>query len=180
MLILKRKKCRKCEKLSLPNRAICYDHFREHQRELRNRSQANQDARRAKKTERRQNSLAWLKDKAWKLFSRYIRYKDVGDDGLTACYTCGHRKNPKILQAGHYHHRRLDYDERNIHPQCKRCNKWLHGNLAVYGVKLAEELGADGMKALLLEANTKGNGYTVFELKEIINKLTQWNSSHSI
>jgi len=171
-MILKRKKCRYCSKLSLPGRAICWDHYRLRQKLLRDEATARKMARSAKKTEKMHNSLSYLNEKAWPVFSRYIRFRDRGEDGLTECFTCRHRKDPRILQGGHYFHGRLDYDERNIHPQCVYCNKWLHGNLAVYGVRLTEELGVDGMKKLMLDANTH-KGYNTFQLQTIINDYTE-------
>jgi hypothetical protein len=114
------------------------------------------------------NEFAKLKRKAWKVWSEYIRRKYADKEGMVLCYTCGVKKHWSEMHAGHFHHDRLDFDERNIHPQCPQCNTFKHGNLAIYGTRLAEELGKAGMKKLLLDANTKI--YTEKELKEIIIK----------
>jgi hypothetical protein len=166
-MILKRKKCRYCFKLSLPGRAICWDHYRLRLKMLREKSLARKKNRRIVKDERIRNSLKYLNEQAWPIFSRYIRFRDRGEDGLTECFTCRHRKNPYIMQAGHFWHGVLDYDERNIHPQCVYDNKWLHGNLAAYGTRLAEVLGVEGFKQLEIDAH-KVRPYTTFDLKNII------------
>lgn len=82
-----------------------------------------------------------LKDRAWKVFSLWIRARDG------KCVTCGERSN---LQAGHFFHNVLDFDEENVNAQCARCNKWLHGNLAVYANYLLNKLGQERFEALNL------------------------------
>lgn len=82
------------------------------------------------------------RDKAWAVFSKYIR--EVRDKNI--CYTCGDTTQPK--NAGHFWHNVLDFDEENIHCQCIVCNKWKSGNLAVYSVKLLNDLGEERFKAL--------------------------------
>jgi NAD-dependent SIR2 family protein deacetylase len=74
----------------------------------------------------------------------------------------------KRLQAGHYFHNKLDFDRRNLRPQCPRCNKWLRGNLAVYGVRLTKELGVKGMDQLMKDANTVT--YSTMDLHKIIDE----------
>jgi hypothetical protein len=87
----------------------------------------------------RQSPKKILKDKAWKTFSKWIRNRDK------QCVCCGSTNN---LQAGHYWHNCLDFDEENINAQCARCNKWLSGNLATYGMYLLNKLGTKKFKAL--------------------------------
>ena len=59
-------------------------------------------------------------------FNKYIRQRDK------RCISC----NAPTENAGHYfsagNHASLRFDERNVHGQCIRCNKWLHGNLIEY------------------------------------------------
>lgn len=109
-----------------------------------------------------------LHKKAWKLMSRYVRLK-YSDNGFIKCYTCGVVREIKDIDCGHYFHNKLDFDERNLRPQCTRCNRYLHGNLAIYGAKLSQELGKAGMKKLLLDANTKIYKYE--DLEKIIKSL---------
>ena len=106
------------------------------------------------------NTLPKLKRKAWKLFSKYICKRDNH-----ICFTCDKAGN----QAGHYKHGRLDFDEDNVHCQCARCNKWLHGRLDEYGERLRKKMGNKKFDALVLRAN-QFNKYTRDELEKIIEK----------
>lgn len=56
------------------------------------------------------------------------------------CVTCGDRGN---LEAGHFWHGVLDFDEMNINAQCKRCNHFMSGNLAVYSTYLIRKWGLE-------------------------------------
>lgn len=80
---------------------------------------------------------SWIK-KLDVVFNRYIRERDNN-----ICYCCGSTTQP---QAGHFIPKsvtglELRYNEKNVHCQCVRCNKWLGGNLSVYSVKLEEQYG---------------------------------------
>lgn len=118
-----------------------------------------------------------LRDKAWDVFSVFIRTRDKG-----TCYTCGKRiwdeekgeYTIKGFNAGHFKHAVLDFDEENIHCQCVQCNKWNSGRLDVYGEKLLKELGLKRFKALLKRASMaqKGQKLSEEEYKEIIIKYT--------
>ena len=103
----------------------------------------------------KKKSLKSLRKEAWGLFSIHVRkkYSDMFR-GFAYCYTCRVVFNWNELQAGHYIHGKLDFDERNIHPQCTRCNHFLSGNLGVYGERLIEELGIDEVKKMRREAAT--------------------------
>lgn len=113
-------------------------------------------------------SLKNLKDEAWDLQSKHIRQEGADDDGFTHCYTCGIRKHWKELQAGHYIHNRLDFERNNLRKQCVRCNKWLRGNLGVYGERLIKEIGLETVEKMRLYSYQKGNNYTRLEVNEII------------
>ena len=75
-------------------------------------------------------------------------------------------------------HGRLDFDERQINPQCVRCNYyWNTGVNAAYSAFMAREYGADIMQELVLLANTKRNKYSREELQEIVAKYKGLNES---
>ena len=109
-----------------------------------------------------------LHKEAWKVFSVHIRSRGANADNYEYCYTCDNPFQWKLLHAGHFHHNKLDFDERNIHPQCAQCNKWGHGKLNIYGTKLAKELGPEGMEKLLLDSHTVS--YSKDDLETIIKK----------
>jgi len=157
------------------NRRICY-HCDCEKRKAKRIAEAQKWAeKRAKKKARFEQGETYRKrlfKKAWKVFSEYVRnppnrYNPVG---VVHCYTCETMMNSNCAHAGHFIHGRLDFDERNVHPQCVKCNTFLHGNLGVYAERLIEE-GID-LKKLRRDAEEKGNAYSIAELKEIIAKFT--------
>ena len=113
-----------------------------------------------------QSQFKKLHRQAWALISQYVRQSAADSFGMVHCYTCGERKHFKELHCGHFHHNKLDFDLRNLRPQCAHCNTYNHGNLSVYGTKLAQEYGAEGMDKLLLDSNTVI--YTNEDLENII------------
>lgn len=78
------------------------------------------------------NKKRSLRDKAWKVFSKFIRERDK------TCVTC---ETGNADNAGHFWHGVLDFDEENVNGQCVRCNKWLSGNLSEYAIYLIKKLG---------------------------------------
>lgn len=85
----------------------------------------------------------------WAAFSLYIRERDKW-----VCFTCGnhHPRGSGMMQAGHYHpqgsYKNIMYDPMGVHAQCVSCNKWRHGNLAVYAEKLIDRYGLSAFQAL--------------------------------
>ncbi len=112
-------------------------------------------------------SLKSLIKRAWKLQSEYIRRIENG-----ICFCCGIRKPWKQMDTGHYIHKDcLDFDLVNLHCQCSRCNRFLHGNLGVYAERLISEYGEEAIIALRQRAN-QVKKFTISELKDLINKYT--------
>ena len=113
-------------------------------------------------------SLKVLRKRAWDLQSEYVRRSAKG-----VCFICGDKRKWQSQQAGHYIHRTsLDFDEINIHCSCVRCNKWLSGNLGVYAERLIAEYGEEAIQNLRCRGN-ENKKFTVFELKELIEKYTE-------
>jgi len=113
---------------------------------------------------KKKKSLKSLKKKAWDLFSKYIRQRDKG-----VCISCGKKDHWKNMQAGHFFHGSLNFDEQNVAAQCPRCNKWLHGNLANYAIALTKLYG-DGILDELREKKNKVEKLSRGDLEEIIAK----------
>jgi hypothetical protein len=109
--------------------------------------------------------LRRLKSKAWKAFSVWVRRPEA--DGLVTCYTCGTRKLPAQMDAGHFIHGKLDFEPFQIRPQCTHCNRFLHGNLGIYAENLVRERGLYALDQLRLAANVH-YGYSIEELEAII------------
>jgi L-ribulose-5-phosphate 3-epimerase UlaE len=74
------------------------------------------------------------------------------------------------MHCGHYFHGKLDFDyKRNLRAQCVACNRHKSGNLANYAIKLAKELGVDGLQQL--KADAYSVEYTNEDLERIIEEL---------
>lgn len=86
------------------------------------------------------------KSKAWNIFSKYIRARDKG-----ICFTCGKRDDPQNMDAGHFRHNRSSvfFDEWNVHAQCTKCNRFLHGNLGDYALRLEDKIGRKALDELI-------------------------------
>lgn len=114
-----------------------------------------------------------IRDKAWSLWSIWIRKRDKA-----TCYTCGKRfwdeekgeYTIKGLEAGHFKHGVLDFDPMNIHAQCTKCNKYFSGRLDVYAENLIRDYGIKSFTDLCNRAKqaTKGHKYTEQEYRKII------------
>lgn len=117
--------------------------------------------------------------KAWKLWSKYIRTNGGTVVEYNRCYTCLKQYPWKELDAGHFFHtskkkgevRRwvIDYDERNIHPQCTRCNRYYHGSGQLYSSRLIEQYG-DGIIQELHRIYQENKELSNEELQKIISK----------
>ena len=145
----------------------------------RNREKGKKDAKKIKAEKREESNEKTfcdikkiLHDKVWRLMSEWIRSKDADPHGRTSCYTCGAVDFYKKMEAGHFRHRKLDFDERNLKCQCKNCNRNRSGNLDVYEEKLIIDHGEEWVEKLIADAWAH-NGYSIEELKEIEEDLKQ-------
>ena len=110
---------------------------------------------------KKKQSIKELRKEVWKVFSTYIRKRDN-----FICFTCGKPGN----EAGHFIHKNsLDFNEININCQCPRCNKWLHGNLGEYGIRLIKKYGIKKVEQLKPEGN-RVKKFRREELEEIREK----------
>lgn len=119
-----------------------------------------------------------LAKQAWACFSKAVRSNPATFSGHTSCYTCLRKFPWKELDAGHYRHtartkagktKAIDYDERNIHPQCTYCNRMLHGNLARYSMALEEQYG-HGIIQELHKIYQESKELSNEELKQIVER----------
>jgi len=107
--------------------------------------------------------------KAQASFNRYIRLRDENK----GCVSCGVSLKGKKYDAGHFYnsnnHWSLRYDEANVHAQCVKCNRDLHGNLLEYRQKLKQRIGAMELERLEMQAK-ETRKYTREELQAIHEK----------
>lgn len=110
------------------------------------------------------NNHLTLYKKAWDAFSLYVRTKEN-----YTCFTCGKRGDKYDMQAGHFKHNVLDFDEMNVHCQCTQCNHFLSGRLDVYAEKLIQKYGITEFSALVQRAGgaLRGERKTDLELEKI-------------
>lgn len=109
----------------------------------------------AKPKKRKKLTIPKLRDKVWRVFSRYIRLKNAEQYDNTFyiwCVTCGKTYPFAEMQSGHFKHgkdRECYFDERNVHPQCVACNhfhkttamqKYTVFMLGKYGREVVDEL----------------------------------------
>jgi hypothetical protein len=78
------------------------------------------------------SELKKAKEKAWKVFSLFIRLKYSNSFGDCRCVTCGTVKHYKEMHAGHFIDGRNNsvlYNEDLVYPQCFHCNSKMPGCL---------------------------------------------------
>jgi len=107
--------------------------------------------------------------KAQASFNRFIRLRDESK----GCVSCGVSLIGKKFDAGHFYnannHWSLRFDEANVHAQCVKCNRDLHGNLLEYRQRIVERIGAKELERLEMEASATRK-YTRDELRDIDQK----------
>lgn len=119
----------------------------------------------------RLKTLPQLKAEAAKWMHLWVRLRDQ-DAGCISC------RNPLpgaavggAFDAGHYRSvgsaKHLQFDVRNVHGQCKRCNQYLGGDPVRYRIGLIARIGAAEVEALELdEAPRKLTRNQVRELRD--------------
>lgn len=97
---------------------------------------------------------------AWRNFSEYIRLKD-SVYGFVRCVTCGKVKMlGREIHAGHFikvfngnsSNFSVAFDERNVYPQCVKCNRYLNGNELKMREHIIKTHGKDGLNDLILKS----------------------------
>ena len=120
------------------------------------------------KLEKLKTRSDWIKE-AQIAFNKYIRLRDHGK----GCISCQSDVGPASVggagDAGHFRSRgsapHLRFDERNCHLQCKRCNRYLSGNVAAYRVGLIERIGLKSVEEL--ERDQEARDHSIESLKAI-------------
>lgn len=116
-----------------------------------------------------------FKDKAWTVFSKFIRQREINEHGLTTCFTCGAVNEWHQFHAGHYIPKSISlslrFDERNVNIQCAGCNTFKHGNLTQYALALKRKYGENILEDLDRDRRL-GEGFKISQAgyEEIFNK----------
>lgn len=94
---------------------------------------------------KRKKSLATLKRELWKVFSIFIRQREMDEHGYALCISCGKLEQWEHLQAGHYLPKSLGlsiyFHPKNVWQQCSYCNLNLQGNSHHYAIALKKKFG---------------------------------------
>jgi len=126
-------------------------------------------------TKKKTKSIAKLVEEAADLLQKLVRLKDRDEDGYCQCRTCKQFFHWTEMDGGHFISRKWTATkllEENIHPQCKRCNGFLRGNLIEYTRYMDETYGKEFVDELrILKHQTKK--YTRAEVEDIIKDLRQ-------
>jgi hypothetical protein len=95
----------------------------------------------------KKKTLKYWKNKIDKPFHEYIRRRDVDNHtGMGECISCGKSIHFTESDAGHFigrQHLATRYDERNVHIQCRKCNRFEYGRQYEYSIVLGEELSQE-------------------------------------
>lgn len=105
-----------------------------------------------------------------RVFSQYIRLRDMMTGGYFRCISCGKLLPIKYADCGHYINRKhmsTRFSEVNCNAQCKSCNRFDEGNIQGYRRGLVAKYGEE--KVLLLEAKKyEVRKYSDFEYDALI------------
>lgn len=94
-----------------------------------------------------------------KVFSQYIRLRDVMPSGYFRCISCGKIKAYSEGDCGHYYsrtHMATRFEEDNCHMECKACNRFSADHLIGYRKNLISKVGLSRIDRLdILAHSTK-------------------------
>jgi len=107
-----------------------------------------------------------------KLFSKYIRQRDLINGKMFKCCSCGQLKPKEQADAGHFINRRwmaCRWREDNVHSQCRSCNRFDEGNAVGYTMFMIDKYGKEHVEYLQAIKNA-GYKYSEFELQVLVDE----------
>ena len=111
-------------------------------------------------------SLTRLHKRAWDLQSKAIRQEENGQ-----CFTCLKKDDWKNMDLGHFRHgKNMDFIRENLHVQCSRCNRFLHGNLGIYAEKLEEKYG----QGIIQKLNALADKLKIWKRQELMDIIEKY------
>ena len=93
-----------------------------------------------------------------KVFSIFIRLRDIDADGFSYCVTCGKPMTLKTSQCGHFISRRhfaTRWEEKNCAAQCVGCNMFAQGKQYEFGLAIDMRFGVGTAQKLLIQSKNK-------------------------
>lgn len=118
----------------------------------------------------RVQNISSLKQRAWVVFSLYIRNRDSW-----TCFTCGKIERGAKMHAGHFisrSHNSTLFDEMNVHAQCAGCNMFRNGQPHLYAEKLVNTYGQKEFMSLI----ARGREIKQFTRPELISLHIQYRA----
>ena len=98
-------------------------------------------------------TLARVLDDTAVLMQKYVRLKDFSfNGGFCKCVTCGKTGHWKEFDGGHFISRTYTIHkilEKNIHPQCKGCNRFAHKCHDDYSMFMIDTYGDEFVRNLI-------------------------------
>lgn len=110
-----------------------------------------------------------------KVFSQYIRLRDVMPNGYARCIACGRIKPFAEMDCGHYFsrtHMATRFSEDNCHAECRFCNRMSADHLIGYRENLISKIGMGRYERLTVMSRSSKH-WMDFELKEMIEHYKQ-------
>jgi hypothetical protein len=93
-----------------------------------------------------------------KVFSAYIRLRDVMPNGYFRCISCGKIKPFRDGDCGHYHsrmHMATRWEPDNCHMECTYCNRFSAEHIIEYGKNLKNKIGISRYDRLYVLAHSQ-------------------------
>jgi len=128
--------------------------------------------------------LSYYKNRAWVMFSRFIRTRDCLATTKTldrgVCVTCNRQFGFKELQSGHAlggRNNAILFDEELVNAQCRGCNGYGGGNYGVYSLWFIKKYGMKEWEEKVIISKTtriykKGDYEAIYEdFKERLGQL---------
>lgn len=115
------------------------------------------------------------KAKLDRIFSEYVRRRDSDKHtGYGRCISCGRIIHWRDSDAGHYvnrQHMSLRYDERNVHLQCRKCNRFMESNAVGYTQSIIKKYGIKILDYLHIKQRSVCK-FSEYEYKDMIKRYT--------
>ena len=99
-----------------------------------------------------------LTKKLDRVFSAYIRLRDVMPSGVFRCISCGQIKQFSQGDCGHYHsrtHMATRWEPDNANMECQGCNRVKSDHLIGYRRNLIDKIGLDRVNRLEMLAHSQ-------------------------
>ena len=116
----------------------------------------------------KQKSINQLVADLDKVFSIFIRTRDINEEGYSFCVTCGKPMTLKTSQCGHFRSRTkyaTRWEEKNCAAQCVGCNIFKEGMHYEVGCAIDKKYGAGTAEMLRIKSqNTFDKNRTVLNL----------------